>query len=459
MELLQFVQKGLPDDLPSDARLLVALSGGADSVCLLLALSQLGYRVEALHCNFELRGSESDADEAFCRRLCRTKSIPISVRHFRTRSYAQRHAMSLEMAARRLRYDWFADMALERSAAAVCVAHHRDDNIETMLLNLIRGTGIRGITGMNPRSVQDGMIVLRPMLSLSRTDIESWLRACGQSWVTDSTNLKADAAQRNLIRLRVLPLLEEMNPRVRETLAEDILRFREVEALYSAAVDKELSQVVVGNEADVARIHDSTSPRTLLQEWLYNIGFNSAQINDIYEGLDGDSGRVWQSGTHRLLRDRGRLILQKKEKSPSQGNPTSRMIQNKFVVAGEVVLPLDGLFTASSDVRLLIRRQAVSSSDFVIPRDCRSACFDLEKLELPLIIRRLREGDRMQPFGFEGTRLVSDILTDRKLSLFEKERQLVVLSGERIVWIVGQRASAGFEVDESTRHVMTITML
>ena len=135
------------------------------------------------------------------------------------------------------------------------------------------------------------------------------------------------------------------------------------------------------------------------------------------------------------------------------------MIQNKFVVAGEVVLPLDGLFTASSDVRLLIRRQAVSSSDFVIPRDCRSACFDLEKLELPLIIRRLREGDRMQPFGFEGTRRVSDILTDRKLSLFEKERQLVVLSGERIVWIVGQRASAGFEVDESTRHVMTITML
>ena len=274
MELLQFVQKGLPDDLPSDARLLVALSGGADSVCLLLALSQLGYRVEALHCNFELRGSESDADEAFCRRLCRTKSIPISVRHFRTRSYAQRHAMSLEMAARRLRYDWFADMALERSAAAVCVAHHRDDNIETMLLNLIRGTGIRGITGMNPRSVQDGMIVLRPMLSLSRTDIESWLRACGQSWVTDSTNLKADAAQRNLIRLRVLPLLEEMNPRVRETLAEDILRFREVEALYSAAVDKELSQVVVGNEADVARIHDSTAPRTLLHVCLYTIGID-----------------------------------------------------------------------------------------------------------------------------------------------------------------------------------------
>lgn len=443
MELLQIIQKGLPADLPADAHLLVALSGGADSVCLLLTLSRLGYKVEALHCNFELRGTESDADEAFCRRLCRAHSIPITVRHFRTRSYAQRHALSLEMAARRLRYDWFAEMASARSAAAVCVAHHRDDNVETLLLNLVRGTGIHGITGMSPRRVQDGLVVLRPMLSLSRADIESWLEEQGQTWVTDSTNLRPDTAQRNLIRLRLLPLMEEMNPRVRETLAEDIVRFREAEVLYASAVAGELEQVVTGDEADVARLRASSSPRALLQEWLHVCGFNSSQINEIYDGLEGDSGRIWQSDTHRLLRDRGRLVLQ----------------ANKPEARGGMVLPLDGLCVTSADVRLLVRRQAMAFADFVVPHDRNTACFDLEKLELPLTIRCVREGDRMQPFGMDGTRLVSDIMTDRKLSLFEKERQMAVLSGERIVWLVGQRVAAGYEVDENTRHVMTITLL
>lgn len=443
MKLLEEIKKGLPADLSSEDLLLVALSGGADSVCLLLALHELGYQVEALHCNFELRSVESDADEAFCRRLCRAQNIPLTVKHFRTRSYAQRKGISLEMAARELRYEWFAEQAKTRGAAGICVAHHRDDNIETLLLNLIRGTGIHGITGMSPRTEQYGVSILRPMLELSREELEAWLQEREQNWVTDSTNLQPEAALRNQIRLQLLPLIEKMNPRARTNLQADIHRFRDAERLYDRAVDEALQQLVdADGSVDVASLLAADSPRTLLQEWLYPKGFSTLQISEIYDGLEGQSGHVWQSEGHRLLRDRGRLVL--------EANSSS---------ADEVVLPLEGFFEASPEVRLLIRRQPYSPQSFVIPRERTSACFDLEKLDLPLTIRPIEEGDRMQPFGMDGSRLVSDILTDRKLSLFEKERQLVVLSGERIVWVVGQRVGAGAEVDDSTRHTMTLTML
>ena len=412
MELIERIKNTLPASLAEDATLLVALSGGADSVCLLLALHELGYQVEALHCNFELRGVESDGDEAFCRRLCRAKGIALSVRHFRTRSYATRQGLSIEMAARRLRYEWFGEMCRQRGAAGVCVAHHRDDNIETLFLNLVRGTGLHGLTGMQTMSVQEGVVILRPLLEVSRSEIEDWLQQRDQKWCTDSTNLQEDAALRNLVRLRLMPLLENMNARARENLSGDIRRLEEAERLYDEAVSQALANLVTADGSmDIARLKESVAPRTLLQEWLHPLGFNSKQISEIYEGLDGSSGSVWASSTHRLLRDRGRLL------------------------------------------------QVVNPSTFVVPRDSSIACFDIEKLTFPLTIRPVREGDRMHPFGLDGTRLVSDMMTDKKLSLFEKERQLVVLSGEKIVWLVGQRVAADFEVDDHTRHVMTIHVL
>lgn len=445
MELIERIKNTLPASLAEDATLLVALSGGADSVCLLLALHELGYQVEALHCNFELRGVESDGDEAFCRRLCRAKGIALSVRHFRTRSYATRQGLSIEMAARRLRYEWFGEMCRQRGAAGVCVAHHRDDNIETLFLNLVRGTGLHGLTGMQTMSVQEGVVILRPLLEVSRSEIEDWLQQRDQKWCTDSTNLQEDAALRNLVRLRLMPLLENMNARARENLSGDIRRLEEAERLYDEAVSQALTSLVTADGSmDIARLKESVAPRTLLQEWLHPLGFNSKQISEIYEGLDGSSGSVWASPTHRLLRDRGRLLLQ------ATMPPLS---------SDEQMMPLGGLFTALSGKRLLIRRQVVNPSTFVVPRDSSIACFDIEKLTFPLTIRPVREGDRMHPFGLDGTRLVSDMMTDKKLSLFEKERQLVVLSGEKIVWLVGQRVAADFEVDDHTRHVMTIHVL
>lgn len=439
-------QPATTDEVDSAAPLLlVALSGGADSVCLLLALQELGYRVHALHCNFELRGVESDGDEAFCRRLCRQHAIPISVRHFRTRSYAHRHGMSIEMAARALRYEWFGEQVRALDAAALCVAHHRDDNIETLLLNLVRGTGIHGLTGMSERTDDNGFIVLRPMLAVTRQEIEAWLADRDQSFVTDQTNLDPDAAIRNKIRLQLLPLMEEMNPRVREQLAATMTRLSDAEVLYDEAVNRLRAQVVTDEAIDVEQLKQTLAPQTVLFEILRERGFNAEQVRDIYENIDGDPGHEWQSAEWRLLRDRGRLLMQRCTA------PTAPV--------REANLPLEGLYEAAGGTRLLIRRQAIDPASFIIPREAATACFDLEKLTLPLTVRAVREGDRLQPFGMEGTRLVSDLLTDHKLSLFDKERQLVVCSADRIAWVVGLRTAAGYEVDNNTRHVMTITVL
>ena len=446
MSLTETIQSSLEacGVAPSESPLLVALSGGADSVCLLLALKEIGYPVHALHCNFELRGTESDGDEAFCRRLCRQHDIPLLVRHFRTRSYAQRHHQSIEMAARELRYQWFDEQMKEMGAQAVCVAHHRDDNIETLLLNLIRGTGIHGLTGMKVRSGN----VLRPLLNVAKEDIEAWLEAREQKWITDSSNLDPDAALRNKIRLQLLPLMEEMNPRVRETLAATATRLAEAEALYNSGVTNERQQVEhTDGSLSVAALKEATSSATVLHEILHPRGYTAEQVREIHDTMEGESGKLWESREGwRLLRDRGRLLMQKDEDA-SSASPD-----------GEY-LPLEGFCEPRRGVRMLIRRQAVDPATFVIPRDASTVCFDLEKLTLPLTIRATRDGDRFQPFGMTGTRLVSDLLTDLKLSLFDKERQFVVCSADTIAWVVGRRAAAGFEVDASTRHVMTITLL
>lgn len=447
------IQKVLNDaGIHNDEVMLVALSGGADSVCLLLALHEMGFPVEALHCNFELRGIESDGDEAFCRRLCKAKGVTLHVKHFRTRSYAQRHHLSIEMAARALRYEWFSEIAVERGAQAVCVAHHRDDNIETLLLNLIRGTGIHGLTGMKEISKGVGenasLLLLRPLLSLSREDIEAWLAERDQTWVTDSTNLSPDAALRNKIRLQLLPLLEDMNPRVREALAETAHRLAQAEALMGDAVRDIRANVELNDGSlSVSALKQATASETVLHEILFPRGYTSDQVSEIHEGMEGESGKLWESREGwRLLRDRGRLLMQ------DSATLDATASQDR-------VLPLEGLYEAPHGVRLLIRRQAIDPQTFDIPRDAATVCFDLEKLTLPLTLRTVREGDRFQPFGMNGTRLLSDFLTDHKLSLFDKEQQLVVLSGDSIAWVVGLRSAAGYEVDNNTRHILSITLL
>lgn len=427
----------------NDQPVLVALSGGADSVCLLLALQQLGYQLIALHCNFHLRGQESDADEAFVRRLCKQHEVQLLVKHFSTERHARKHKLSIEMAARELRYQWFNEVLKETEAQAIAVAHHRNDQVETMLLNLVRGTGLHGLTGMSVMSAQR---ILRPLLTTDRSQIEEWLRARGQEWVTDSTNLDAQAAQRNKLRLEVIPMLQELNPAVVDTLCDTAHRLAEAEKVYRRGLEAELAEVCQTDKEgtmhiDIAVLEGSSSVETLLYELMYPRGFTTAQVHEVATNLHGETGTVWTCQEWRLLRDRGCLLL--------------RRSTAEAAIATPQMLPLEGIVTLPHSPQLRISRRCITPG-FDIPRSRNCVCLDIDKLALPLSVRSVQHGDRIVPFGKHTPRLVSDILTDQKLSLFQREAQLAVLSGNTIVWLVGIRAAAGYEVDSTTRNVIII---
>lgn len=417
---------------------LVALSGGADSVALACVLQDLGYKIEAAHCNFCLRGAESDRDEAFVTDFCQRRKIVLHRRCFSTHAYAHEHHVSIEMAARTLRYDFFEQLLQERDLDCVAVAHHREDNTETVLLNLLRGTGIRGLRGIQYRNGK----VVRPLLDVSRQEIEDYLAECHQDYVTDSTNLQ-DEVQRNKIRLNVMPRMREIYPNADESIHQGARRLSDAFRIYEYGMDLLMQQVVHGNKILLEELNRTPAPETVLYEILNRMDFNPAQVAAIYEQQGGESGKVYESPTHRLLRDREALVFEKKAVRPARL---------------EKVLPLEGIMRVTDDVTFLISRSSYSSGG-PLPREKNVICMDLDKVEFPLVVRTPQTGDRFMPFGMKGMKLVSDFLTDLKKNVFEKERQLLVCSGDKIAWVVGERPDDRFRVTEHTRHILRIQLL
>lgn len=417
---------------------LVALSGGADSVALACVLQDLGYKIEAAHCNFCLRGAESDRDEAFVTDFCQRRKIVLHRRCFSTHAYAHEHHVSIEMAARTLRYDFFEQLLQERELDSVAVAHHREDNTETVLLNLLRGTGIRGLRGIQYRNGK----VVRPLLDVSRQEIEDYLAECHQDYVTDSTNLQ-DEVQRNKIRLNVMPRMREIYPNADESIHQGARRLSDAFRIYEYGMDLLMQQVVHGNRILLEELNRTPAPETVLYEILSRMDFNPAQVASIYEQQGGESGKVYESPTHRLLRDREALVFEKKAVRPARL---------------EKVLPLEGIMRVTDDVTFLISRSSYSSGG-PLPREKNVICMDLDKVEFPLVVRTPQTGDRFMPFGMKGMKLVSDFLTDLKKNVFEKERQLLVCSGDKIAWVVGERPDDRFRVTEHTRHILRIQLL
>lgn len=421
----------------SDALHLIALSGGADSVCLLLILKLLGYKVEAIHCNFKLRGAESDRDEKFCRELCEKNDIPFHIVRFDTLFYAETHKVSIEMAARELRYDYFERLRNDIGAADICVAHHKDDSVETLLLNLVRGTGIHGLQGIKPLN---GKIV-RPLLCVSREEIVDWLKLKDQSFVTDSSNLKNDV-MRNKIRLDIIPLLKTINPSVCENIHKTALRMVEAGKVFDDALDNQ-KKCVVSLAGKVVKINTITlysqpSPEYLLYTILSPYGFSSSQIEDIFHADLSKSGLRWTSDTHVLVTDRDSLLLKEKD-----GFVFSGM---KIPESGTYVFSEDGI--TESKVRL---QDVAIDDDFIISREKECVCLDASKVRYPLLLRKVEQGDRFVPFGMKGSKLVSDFLTDRKKNVFEKDRQLVLADATgAILWLVGERPDGRFCISSST---------
>lgn len=429
--------------LNREDKCIVALSGGADSVALALVLKELGYTVEAAHCNFHLRGEESDRDENFCRKFCSDNSIVLHVTHFDTKGFAKLRKMSIEMAARHLRYSYFDGLKNDIGAAAVCVAHHRDDSVETVLMNLMRGTGIHGLVGIKPRN---GYII-RPLLCVSRSEIEAALSDVGQDFVTDSTNLVDDVV-RNKIRLDILPMMKNVNPSVCDSIAKTAERL----GMAAEMLDRITSTMVNGiverrNDGTldivIDKLKSTPSPEYILFEILKDYSFAPAQVELIGKVMASAPGRVFVSSTHQLLIDRGKMVIE----------PLARHEMPRLQI------PETGTYVYSDAVKFSFERMECGAG-FKLERSPACCYADMSRLVFPLTIRPVVAGDRFIPFGMTGSKLVSDYLTDRKVNLFDKRRQLVVADGEgRIVWLVNQRPDNRFRITPNTKAALKVTCI
>ena len=464
---------------------IVALSGGADSVSLLFVLKhlehELGIGVEAAHCNFHLRGAESVRDEEFCKQLCERLSVPLHLIHFDTQAYADLHRVSIEMAARDLRYGYFENLRRDIEAQDICVAHHRDDSVETVLLNLVRGTGLRGLRGIQPRNGN----IIRPLLSLSREDIVQYLDALGESYVTDSTNLHNDV-KRNKIRLDVMPLLRELNPSVSQSIFESSLRVGEALKVFDEAMKRSIADVTTPPRGctcpkctnqpvrkctnqpllvqqrllhqqrctlqanhpltiSIDRLKQQPSPEYTLHEILSPRGFTSAQIEQIYGSLDTCSaGKIIASDSHELAFDRGSLLVQPRT--------------NVADAARSMRIPETGTYVFSDSLKIKVAAEDCGD-DYVPSRAADCVCLDALDIKFPLTLRHIEQGDRFVPFGMNGMKLVSDYLTDRKKNVFEKRAQLVVTDAQqRIVWLVGERTDNRFRITPHTQQALRLTI-
>ena len=427
--------------LSKDKKYIVALSGGADSVCLLLVLQRLGYDVEAAHCNFKLRGEEADRDEQFCVELCKKNDIKIHLVHFDTNFYAISHKISIEMAARELRYSYFENLIRDIGADAVCVAHHQNDCAETVILNLVRGTGIQGLAGIQPK--RDNIV--RPLLCVSRDEIESFLAREGQDFITDSTNLD-DLYVRNKIRLNIIPMMEKINSAAVQNIVKTAIRLSEANKVFSHSIEEASMRVsdstAEGLVIDIEKLKKEVSTEYTLFNILKNYGFNPDQIEAIDSNLEAPTGTIYLSESHQLLFDRGKMIVTERSNS-----------------AISLKIPETGKYVFGDKGEALKVELKTIDSTFTISKDKNIATLDAQNIRFPLIFRNARNGDRFVPFGMKGSKLVSDYLTDRHRSLNEKRSQMVVEDADgRIIWLAGERTDNRFRVDAATTEVLIITL-
>ena len=431
---------------------IVALSGGADSVALLLGLLHLKQPLVAAHCNFHLRGEESDADEAFVRQLCEERGVKLYVEHFDTEVYAKQHRISIEMAARELRYDYFEKLRQQLGAATIAVAHHRDDNVETLLLNLVRGSGLKGLCAMQP---QNGFIV-RPMLNIPRTEIEAFLKEAQQPFRTDSTNTDT-AYKRNKIRHELLPLLRELNPSIDRTLAETITRLNEAQSLLPSAsssspssprplrsLPRSLRSDSIAAPAlplrlPLASLQSSSAPQTLIFNFLSPYGFTPSQCRTIAQECSERVGAMYESAEYLCVRDREALIVAPR--------PPRIAHFELPIEEGELTLP--------NGATLRLHRYARAELT-EIPKSPNIACLDLAQITLPLFVRTPQEGDRFAPFGMKGTQLISDYLTNRKRNRLEKLASLLLCDAQGPLWLINERPDRRVAITETTEDVLLV---
>lgn len=428
--------------LSPGAKVIVGLSGGPDSVCLTLMLHEMGYDLTGVHCNFHLRGEESMRDEFFVHDFCQKLNIPLHKADFDTAQYAKDHKLSIEMAARELRYDLFRRLKAELHAEAIAVGHHQDDNVETLMLNMVRGAGIKGTCGMQPVNGD----IIRPLLCLRRHEILDFLAARQQDYVTDHTNLEDEYA-RNKVRLNIVPQLEAINPRAVDNMSTTMDNLREVYNIYIWWMEQVrqrcCSLLPTGDmRIDIPQLLSLPSPLSALHELLSPACLSRADISSLLY--------ICQQAT-----------LPTSTALPYQCESNSRTLSGKvFGQEGRrVIVDRDCLLLeAEQYTQPTICHTVHPISEVHIVKDPHLAYLDADKLSGQLTVRTPLTGDTFAPFGMGGRRkLLSDYMTDQKMNLFEKERQLLLVDGDEIAWVVGRRGSEKYRVDANTKRVVVVS--
>jgi tRNA(Ile)-lysidine synthase len=425
-------------------RILLAVSGGVDSIAMVKLFAGAGFKFGIAHFNFGLRGEESDGDEQFVRELAQGHNVPFYVKHFDTKNYALERKISVQMAARDLRYAWFDEILNSDGYDSVATAHHLDDQAETFFINLLRGTGISGMHGIRPKQGK----IIRPLMFATREQIMSFALANELAWRDDRSN-KSRKYLRNKLRLDILSELYKINPRFSEKLNETICHLRDVETIYNyhmAGITADLVQQTPGGTLiSIDWIYEYHPHDTYLFELLKPYGFSFPVVKEIVHSLDTFSGKMFYSPTHRLLRDRENFIIQ----------PLAEIFCE---------LPDNGGFSVQRETAILeepIYLSTSESDDIAnLPMGkSEVACLDIDKLVFPLRLRKWERGDWFMPLGLKGKKKLSDFFVDQKISLADKEKTWLLVSGEDIVWIVGKRIDNRFRITPKTKKAFILTTI
>jgi tRNA(Ile)-lysidine synthase len=423
---------------PGNAKLLLAVSGGVDSVVLVDLCHKAGYPLAIAHCNFRLRGEESERDEQFVTALGNKYEAEIFVKHFDTAEYAKEHHQSIQVAARELRYQWFGELVKDMTTAEqpvyLLTAHHADDNIETLLMNFFKGTGINGLKGIHPK--QDKLI--RPLLFAGKQDILAYAEANQLSYVEDSSN-QSDKYTRNFFRNQLLPAVKEVFPKAEENLKDNIIRFNDIHTIYTEAIEgyKKKLTVQKGNELHipVLKLKKWPAAATLLYEIIKDYNFTALQSPEVMKLLESETGRFVQSSTHRIIRNRDWLII-----SPLAPEEAAHILIQES--DKHIIFPQG---------KLTIEKISGSLEPSANPQ---VAALDTKDITFPLLLRKWKQGDYFYPLGMRKKKKLSRFFIDQKLSLTDKENVWVIESDKKIVWVVGLRIDDRFKLTPSSNSLL-----
>lgn len=421
-----------------EQKVLLAISGGIDSMVLLHLFERSGFEYGIAHCNFRLRDAESDGDEVFVHEQVEQHGTPAHFETFDTKEYAALKGISIEMAARELRYEFFERIRKEYEYDLIVTAHHQDDLIETFFLNLSRKTGIKGLTGIKEKKGK----LLRPLLFASREDIEKYAAEHYIPYREDSSNNEV-VYQRNFLRHKILPLFSELNPAFKKNFMASVDNLKTAYEVYDATIGNEIHEVLTEEKEQsvisISALQNSPHSKTVLLEILSGFGFNSSVVDTVYQSLETLSGKQFFSKTHRLVKDRDVLFIQELTTD-----------EDRVYYIEEDDMELFAPFNISVE--------RLDAKDFTIIKEANIACIDLEEVEFPLLMRKWQQGDYFQPLGMTGFKKVSDFFIDKKIPLHEKENTWLLCSGKKIVWIMGQRLDNRFKVTPATKKVLKIEM-